>query len=246
MNIFLKVTQKNGKPLFQVGTERPLPFIEEIYNLDEDNINECAPGIYFCEPRQLPRWWKDENTEIRVVKPLGKIITISKGYRTNKLEHIKLLDKEELEKLEKAYGFNWENRKQVNGEYVTQVAGVNSTQIAGNGAIQTAGGHTTQIAKNNSIQNAGWFSTQIAGREATQISRQYSLQKSGDYSTQIIYGDHSFIILDGINVITRQIYLGDGERISKIIDHNKLFKKYKKGDKLEIIQGKVKLSKEEK
>jgi len=58
-------------------------------------------------------------------------------------------------------------------------------------------------------------------------------------STCIIYGSIGYIVLDGKDVILRQIYWKDGSRISKIIDINKLFKKYKKGDEIKIVKGKV-------
>ena len=130
--------------------------------------------------------------------------------------------------------FNWTagyRSTQTAGDRSTQTAGDRSTQKAGSGSAQTAGYESTQTAGYGSTQTAGYRSTQTAGDRSTQTA--------GYGSTQIIYGDTSYIILSGKDVILRQIWWEDNQYHSAIVDHNELFKKYKAGDKLKIVKGKV-------
>lgn len=114
------------------------------------------------------------------------------------------------------------------GDDMSLVCDFSANIEAGNGSTQTAGDGSTQTAGYGSTQTAGYWSTQKAGYGST--------QKAGGWSTCIIYGEESYVVLDGKNVVLRQIY---GDK-SYILEINKLFKKYKKGDKIRIVKGKDK------
>ena len=90
-------------------------------------------------------------------------------------------------------------------------------------------------AGDDSTQNAGTYSTQEAGNWSTQKAGYKSIQKAGDDSTCVIYGDTSYVVLDGKNVLLTQI--SSDKRY--ILELDSLFKKYKVGDKLKIVKGKV-------
>ena len=127
-----------------------------------------------------------------------------------------------------------ENSTQKAGWNSTQTARYGSTQTAGCDSTQTAGCDSTQTAGCDSTQTAGWNSTQTGGDNSTQTAGDNSTQTAGCDSTCIIYGDTSYIILDGKNVLLTQKY----KQIRKNIIVDDLFKKYKKGDKIKIVKGK--------
>jgi hypothetical protein len=54
----------------------------------------------------------------------------------------------------------------------------------------------------------------------------------------IIYGNTSYIVLDGKNVLLTQIWYENNKCNRAIIKVDTLFKKYKKGDKIKIVKGK--------
>ena len=124
---FYKVCKVGGKPLFNGDNDRPCPMVEKA-NLDEDENKDCANGIYFCEARQLPLWWQDYDTEIRLVVPQGRIIKVEKGCRTDELEHVRILSDAEIEQLGKENGFDWKERVQFGKDHSTQTAGNSSSQ----------------------------------------------------------------------------------------------------------------------
>jgi hypothetical protein len=231
---YYKVTRKSGVGIYQLTPPRPIGLIEESHlNTDESKL--CVCGIYYCEASQLPLWWgtdNPENLEIREVKILGDDVKVSKGYRTNKLEHLRILEPKEIENLGKEHKFNWFERTQKAGDGSTQTAGNGSTQTAGYGSTQKAGDGSTQTAGNGSTQTAGYGSTQKAGYGSTQKAGDGSTQTAGYGSIQIIYGTESYVILDGENVVLRQVCNGK----SWIVNHNDLLKEYSRGTKLRIVK----------
>ena len=92
-------------------------------------------------------------------------------------------------------------------------------------------------AGRGSTQKAGEVSTQTAGRYSTQTAGWGSTQTAGDGSNCIIYGDTSFIVLDGKNVLLTQIFFKGNKYIRKNLELDTLFKKYKKGDKIKVVKG---------
>ena len=241
---YYKVTKPKGVPLFNGNKPRKIGMVEKAV-LNKDTSQECTAGIYYCEAWQLPLWWRLYDTEVREVKPLGEVVKIGKGYRTDKLKHVKRLSKREIRSLGDKHGFDYFGRLQTAGRNSQQMAGRNSQQTAGRNSQQTAGDDSQQTAGWYSQQTAGWYSQQTAGRNSQQTAGGNSHQTAGDDSTQIIYGESSYIILCGKNVITRQIWLEGGDKHkSAVVIHDKLLKKYKKGDKLKIVKGKVTLVKE--
>ncbi len=107
-----------------------------------------------------------------------------------------------------------------------------------NEMIKTGNGYTISCDFSVNVVS-GKKSTQTAGDESTQTAGSWSTQTAGDGSTCIIYGDTSYVILEGKNVLLTQIYSRNGKSIRKKLNLDDLFKKYKKGDKIKIVKGKA-------
>jgi len=216
MSKYYKITKGNDGPLCRDGESYKAGKIYEEENLCEDKSTECARGIYFIDSIQAPLWWRGEPTSIWEVEPLGKIIKVSKGYRTDKLKMVKRLSEKEITKLLAPLGIDYFNRTWGAGDWSTLTAGYDSTLTAGYDSTLTAGDWSTLTAGNRSTLTAGYDSTLIC------------------------HGDTCWIIKDGRNCILRQIWWDDNESKSAVLDPDEVLKEYEKGDKVKIFKGKVK------
>ena len=101
---------------------------------------------------------------------------------------------------------------------------------------------TTYITQGNgSTATQGDGSTARQGNESTVTQGDGSTATQGDRSTHIVYGCIGYIILSGKNNTFIQHYCENDKYIKKIIDVDKLFKKYEEGDKIRIFKGKTSL-----
>ncbi len=187
--IYYKICKSNGESLHNHDNSNIVyedgKIYKSKYSLNKDINQECGDGIYFIEASQLPLWWGYTYIQIKIVKPLGEIIKVSKGMRTDKIKIIRTIKKQELYKIQEKYNFYFFDKTQTTGNRSTQIAGNESTQKAGYASTQTAGNGSTQTAGNESTQTAGYGSTQIAGNESTQTAGNRSTQTAGYGSTQI-------------------------------------------------------------
>ena len=190
---YYKVVSEKYTPIFQ--TDKKIVYKKGVYKSDlcEDDTQECAEGIYFLTAVMLPMWWDDgtKNTRKLIeVKPLGKVIKVAKGFRTNKLQVVKVLTDSEVADLGKENGFTWYMSTQTSGDMSTQTSGYMSTQTSGYMSTQTSGDRSTQTSGYMSTQTSGDMSTQTSGYMSTQTSGYMSTQTSGYRSTQTS-GDRS-------------------------------------------------------
>ena len=125
------------------------------------------------------------------------------------------------------------------GDYCTltgrdycNLTGEDVCTLTGRNYCNLKGGYRCNLTGEYGSNLTGGYESTLTGGDRSNLT-------CGDGSTCIIYGETVYIVLDGKDVILRQIYWKYGSRISKIIDINKLFEEYKKGDKIEIVKGKV-------
>jgi len=249
--MILKVTKKNGVPLFNGKTERSCPCIEEAGdNFGKEGNNDCLIGIYCCEEEQLEQWYT-KDCEVREVEIVGEKIILEKGYCCKKVKHLRILTTNEIEEIAQKHGLRLNCLIQTAGNRAIQTAGFWAKQTAGNRAIQTAGAWAKQTADNDSQQTAGNGATQIAGDRAIQTAGAWAEQTAGNESQQtagndsqqtagygsvhIIFGDTSYIIKKGRNCVLIQYYQGG----KYICDLDELLKDYEIGEKIKIVKGKV-------
>ena len=202
-----KIKDKYGDDV--LAWECVIPYsLKEIKFTHELNVSQKEQTELM---KLIMKWCKKQNTE----KLLRSMITVTQDNKPT--ENYKILD----------------NMIRI-GDNMSIVCDFSVNITAGDSSTQTARENSTQKAGWNSTQTARYGSTQTAGYDSTQTAGDNSTQTAGCDSTCIIYGDTSYIILDGKNVLLTQKY----KQIRKNIIVDDLFKKYKKGDKIKIVKGK--------
>jgi hypothetical protein len=132
---------------------------------------------------------------------------------------------------------DWSTATQEDKSTTTQ--GDKSTVIQRSYSTATQGDWSTAIQRSHCTATQGDWSTVTQGSYSTATQGDDSTVKQGDSSTCITYGNVTYVILHGKNVVLRQIYPNGDEMVSKIIFLDELLKKYEKGTKLKIVGGEV-------
>jgi hypothetical protein len=164
----------------------------------------------------IKKWAKKQNKE----KLLRSMITVIKDNKPTE----DYLIQENMIKVGNDMSLVCDFKVNVEGGYGSNLTGGIGSNLTGGFKSNLTGGNWSNLT---------------CGIESNLTGGNWSNLTCGDGCTCIINGDTAYIVLDGKDVILRQIYWKGNKRISKIIDINKLFKKYKKGDKIKIEEGKV-------
>jgi len=109
----------------------------------------------------------------------------------------------------------------------------------GDWSTLTGGDRSTLTGDYGSTLTGGDRSTLTGGDWSTLTGGDRSTLTGGDGSTCIVHGEHAYIVLHGKNVLLIMVWSDRRGQKRAVIDVDKLFKKYKKGDIIEIVKGKV-------
>jgi len=126
------------------------------------------------------------------------------------------------------------------GGYGSTLAGGYGSNLAGGDMSTLKGGdRSTLTGGHRSTLRGGYWSTLAGGEGSTLVGGHGSTLAGGDRSTCIVYGKYAYIVLHSRYVLLTMVWLDCGGQKHAVIDVDELFKKYKKGDKIEIVKGKV-------